>query len=187
MEQEPGALYPHQDPAEKSRLTRFRHKAMKAQRGRGLPQSTSTEGRGRTHAQVWLTPQPTARRRGGGGWRQAGFHTVNYSVAKSAPRREAGERVSQSLPTAEKGTVLMEAAGRNRGPPRGKGPSGGQAVLREVWASLSTCPGIPAGGPMGRRPPQRAGERQPVQAWLAAWAGGSPRDSRNALCGSQTP
>lgn len=74
-----------------------------------MPQSTSTEGRGRTHAQVWLAPQPTARSRGGGGWRQAGFHTVNYSVAKSAPGR-GGRRQRESEPSpVEEGAVLMEA------------------------------------------------------------------------------
>lgn len=38
---------------------------------------------------------PGFRSGGGGGWSQAGFHTVNYSVANSAPGR-GGRRESES-------------------------------------------------------------------------------------------
>lgn len=126
------------------------------------------------------SPQPIARSRGGGGWRQAGFHPVNYSVANSAPQR-GGRRESESEPSHGGGGNTADGGGQKRGPSPGPGPcrSLGCSPHHVSWNPA----GRPTGGPWAAR---RAGERQPVPARLAAWAGGSHRPQESSA-GSQTP
>lgn len=88
--------------------------------------------------------------------------------------------MSQSLPTAEEGIQLTEAA-RNGGPLRGLGPAG-------AWAALPTmCPGTQLGGPWEDHGHPGGQERQPVSARLAAWPGGSHRPAGQLLRVTDTP
>lgn len=87
--------------------------------------------------------------------------------------------MSQSLPTAEEGIQLTEAA-RNGGPLRGLGPAG-------AWAALPTmCPGTQLGGPWEDRGHPGGQERQPVPAgwWHGQVAATGQQDGSS---GSQTP
>lgn len=86
------------------------------------------------------SPQPTARSRGGGGWRQAGFHPVNYSVANSAPRR-GGRRKSESEPSHGGGGNTTHGGSQKRGASPGLGP------CRSLGCSPHHVSWNPAGGP----------------------------------------
>lgn len=149
-----------------------------------MPKSTSTERGGRPQARVWLTPQPPAGSTGGGGWRQAGFHPVNYSVARSAPQRGGGREGESEPPTAPRN----QGSGRNQAPLRSREPCGrtGRAEGHLATAPRPSClQGLPApcslptgcpGTPAGRRTEdgaQSAGARPPAQAWRAAGMGQS--------------
>lgn len=138
----------------------------------GMPRSGSAPAHG---------PRPTARSRGGGGCRQAAFHPVNYSVANSAPRR-GGRRESESEPSHGGGGNTAHGGGQKRGASPGLGP------CRSLAGSPDHVSWNPAGRPMGGPwAPPRAGERQPVPARLAAWAGGSRRPARKLRRVTDTP
>lgn len=80
-------LPPRGDPKQEARPAQIQDEAMKAQRHQAVAEKHQYwKGRGRTHARTSSrhSPSPRAGSGGGGGWRQAGFHIVNYSVANSA-------------------------------------------------------------------------------------------------------
>lgn len=81
---------------------------MKLREAEQLPKAPAERGQG-PHAY----PQPHFRSGGGGGWSQAGFHTVNYSVANSAPGR-GGRRESESEASHSGAQSRGAKAGRTR-------------------------------------------------------------------------
>lgn len=68
---------------------------------------------------------PGFRSGGGGGWSQAGFHTVNYSVANSAPGR-GGRRESES-------EALLQQSSKSRQDQAQLGPQSCRPMDLQSW------------------------------------------------------
>lgn len=96
-------------PTGEKTITVSSHFKMKGQ----LPQALAQRGQGAKC--ISTAPQPLLQERRRWGWSQAGFHTVNYSVANSAPGR--GDRRESESEASHSGAAK---AGRTRlswGPP----------------------------------------------------------------------